>query len=261
MDVNTYRGYFIDLDGTMYKGTEPIKEAPDFVQNLKSSKIPYLFLTNNSTSTPEEVAERLDKKFNIPANPEEIYTSALATADYVSGLKGDRVFVVGESGLKKALTDAGCKLVDEDIDHVVVGLDRQLTYDKCEIASLAIQKGATFIATNKDTNIPTERGMSPGAGAVIALIEKAAHVSPVFVGKPEKIMMTSALAKLDLRNQDVLMVGDNYETDIMAGINSDIDTLLVLTGFTRREDLEQMKKQPTYVIDTLDEWGDRRASH
>lgn len=256
MHVNEYRGYFIDLDGTMYKGTEPIKEAPGFVENLRNSKIPYLFLTNNSTSTPEEVAERLNKRFNIPAQAEDIYTSALATADYVSGLKGDRVFVVGEKGLKQALTDVGCQLVEEDIDHVVVGLDRHLTYDKCEIASLAILSGATFVATNKDTNIPTERGMSPGAGSVIAMIEKASHTEPVFVGKPEKIMMASALNKLNLTKDDVLMVGDNYETDIMAGINSHIDTLLVLTGFTKREDLKSQEIQPTYVIKTLDEWRD-----
>lgn len=256
MHATTYHGYFIDLDGTMYKGTEPIKEAPGFIESLRKNERPYLFLTNNSTSTPEEVAERLNKRFDIPAKAEDIYTSALATADYVSGLKGNRVYVVGENGLKQALTDVGCQLVEEDIDHVVVGLDRHLTYNKCEIASRAIQNGATFIATNKDTNIPTERGMSPGAGAVIAMIEKASHVAPVFVGKPEKIMMASALDKLDLSKNDVLMVGDNYETDIMAGINSGIDTLLVLTGFTGREDLEHEKIQPTYVIDTLDEWGD-----
>lgn len=254
MNVSTYQGYFIDLDGTMYKGTEPIREAPGFVENLKNCQIPYLFLTNNSTSTPEEVAERLNKRFSIPANPEDIYTSALATADYVKDLKGNRVYVVGESGLEKALTDVGCQLVEENIDHVVVGLDRHLTYEKCEIASLAIQNGATFVATNKDTNIPTERGMSPGAGAVIAMIEKASHVSPTFVGKPETIMMASALDKLNLSKKDVLMVGDNYETDIMAGINSDIDTLLVLTGFTKEEDLKRQEIQPTYVINTLDEW-------
>ncbi|GEK88175.1 4-nitrophenyl phosphatase [Alkalibacterium putridalgicola] len=254
-----YRGYFIDLDGTMYKGTEPIKEAPYFVKKLKNSKIPYLFLTNNSTSTPEEVADRLNKTFNIPAKAENIYTSALATADYVKALKGNRVYVVGEDGLRQALTDVGCELVDEDIDHVVVGLDRHLTYDKCEVASLAIQKGATFVATNKDTNIPTERGMSPGAGSVIAMIERASHTKPIFVGKPEKIMMASALDKLNLSKKEVLMVGDNYETDIMAGINSQIDTLLVLTGFTKKEDLEYLEIQPTYVINTLDEWGDDRA--
>lgn len=256
MYVDKYRGYFIDLDGTMYKGTEPIKEAPDFVKKLKEKGTPYLFITNNSTSTPEEVAERLNERFSIPAEPKDIYTSALATADYVSKLEGKRVYAVGEDGLKQALTDVGCQLVEEDIDHVVVGLDRHLTYEKCEVASLAIQSGSSFIATNKDTNIPTEKGMSPGAGSVIAMIEKASHTKPVFVGKPEPIMIASALDKINLTKEEVLMVGDNYETDIMAGINSDIDTLLVLTGFTKKADLEHKEIQPTYVIDRLDEWGE-----
>jgi 4-nitrophenyl phosphatase len=256
MQFKKYQGYFIDLDGTMYMGSKPIEAAPVFVEKLKNAKIPYLFLTNNSTSTPQEVAEKLQVKFNIPAKAEDIYTSALATADYVKQLKGNRVYVVGEHGLKKALKDVGCQLVDDDIDHVVVGLDRDLTYDKCEIASLAIQNGATFIATNKDTNLPTERGMVPGAGSVIALIEKSSQTKPTFIGKPEKIMMKSALDKIHLKKEEVIMVGDNYETDILAGINSGIDTLLVLTGFTKKDDLNSNMKQPTFIINTLDEWGD-----
>lgn len=256
MQFNKYLGYLIDLDGTMYKGTTPIIEAPAFVEKLKKREIPYIFLTNNSTSTPKEVAEKLHEQFSIPAKAEDVYTSALATADYVKKLKGNRVYVVGEKGLKKALEDVGCRLVEDDIDHVVVGLDRDLTYDKCEIASLAIQNGATFIATNKDTNLPTERGMVPGAGSVIAMIEKSSQTQPIFIGKPEKIMMASALEKIQLNKEDVIMVGDNYETDILAGINSDIDTLLVLTGFTKKEDLVNKKIQPTFIINTLDEWGE-----
>ena len=250
-----FKGYFIDLDGTMYKGTEPIKEAPNFIKRLQGNNIPYLFLTNNSTITPQDIAERLAGKFNIPAEQESIYTSALATADYVKRQEGNRIYVIGEDGLKKALVDAGMELVNEDIDHVVVGLDRTLSYEKCEIATLAIQNGASFIATNEDTNIPTEKGMSPGAGSLIALIEKASHVEPTFIGKPEKIMMMSALDRIGFKANEVLMVGDNYNTDIKAGINSSIDTLLVLTGFTKRMDLKQVEIQPTFVIDTLDEWG------
>lgn len=256
MQFEKYKGYFIDLDGTMYRGSEPIKEAPLFVNKLKQLNIPYLFITNNSTSTPEEVASKLQDKFDIPAEPKDIYTSALATADYVKELNGNRVYVVGEEGLKKALINVGCELTEENVDHVVVGLDRDFTYDKCEIASSAIQNGASFIATNKDTNIPTERGMSPGAGSVIAMIEKASQTDPVFIGKPEKIMMASALDKIHLLKNEVIMVGDNYETDILAGINSNIDTMLVLTGFTKREDLESKEQQPTYILDTLDDWGD-----
>lgn len=251
----TYKGYLIDLDGTMYKGKESIKEAPGFIRRLKDTQVPYLFLTNNSTSTPEEVAIRLQAQFNVPAKPEEVYTSSLAAADYVKSLKGNRVYVVGEKGLRHALTEAGCDLVDEDIDHVVVGLDTQLTYEKCVTASLAIQNGASFIATNKDTNLPNERGLVPGAGSIVALIEKSTRVKPVFVGKPESIIMESALNRLNLDKKDVLMVGDNYETDILAGINNGVDTLLVLTGFTQKEDLNTVADQPTHVVATLDEWS------
>ncbi|GAB2500652.1 TIGR01457 family HAD-type hydrolase [Alkalibacterium psychrotolerans] len=251
----TYKGYLIDLDGTMYKGKESIKEAPGFIRRLKDSQVPYLFLTNNSTSTPEEVAIRLQAQFNVPAKPEEVYTSSLAAADYVKSLKGNRVYVVGEKGLRHALTETGCDLVEEDIDHVVVGLDTQLTYEKCVTASLAIQNGASFIATNKDTNLPNERGLVPGAGSIVALIEKSTRVKPVFVGKPESFIMESALNRLNLDKKDVLMVGDNYETDILAGINNGIDTLLVLTGFTKEEDLNTVADQPTHVVATLDEWS------
>ncbi|TVP91813.1 TIGR01457 family HAD-type hydrolase [Alkalibacterium sp.] len=250
-----YNGYLIDLDGTMYKGKEPIKEAPGFIRRLKEKGIPFLFLTNNSTSTPEEVAIRLQAQFNIPAKAEDIYTSSLAAADYVKSLEGNRVYVVGEKGLRNALTDAGCDLVKTDIDHVVVGLDTQLTYETCVTASLAIQEGASFIATNKDTNLPNERGLVPGAGSIVALIEKSTRVEPVFVGKPESFIMASALKKLGLEKSEVLMVGDNYETDILAGINNGVDTLLVLTGFTRKEDLTMLSEQPTHTVETLDDWS------
>lgn len=255
MKDTEYKGYLIDLDGTMYKGKNPIKEAPGFIRRLKDKQVPYLFLTNNSTSTPEEVANRLQAQFNIPAKPGDVYTSSLAAADYVKALKGNRVYVVGERGLRNALRDAGCDLVEEDIDHVVVGLDTQLTYEKCVVASLAIQNGASFIATNKDTNLPNERGLVPGAGSLVALIEKSTRVEPVFVGKPETFIMESALRKLRLGKEDVLMVGDNYETDILAGINNGVDTLLVLTGFTKKEDLKKFNDQPTHTVANLDDWS------
>lgn len=249
-----YKGYLIDLDGTMYKGQAPIKEAAPFIRRLKEKGLPHLFVTNNSTSSPEDVARKLNKQFDIPADFKDIYTSSLATADYLKTLEGTRVFLVGEKGLAEALTLAGFELVEEDPDHVVVGLDRELTYEKLTKAVLAIQKGATFIGTNKDTNLPTERGLTPGAGSLIALIETATKTPPTFIGKPEKIMMDAAVTKVNLAKEEVLMVGDNYETDILAGLNNGIDTLLVLTGFTSKDDLVTLAEQPTYVVDTLDDW-------
>ena len=249
-----YKGYLVDLDGTMYRGEAPIKEAAPFISRLKDKGIPYTFVTNNSTSSPKDVADKLVTQFGVPAEVVDVYTSSLATADYLKTLPGKKVLVLGEKGLVQALTEAGFELTKENPDHVVVGLDRELTYEKCVEATLAIQKGATFIATNKDTNIPTERGLVPGAGSLVALLEKATKQVPTFIGKPEAVMMAGALKRIGLSKEEVVMVGDNYETDILAGINNGIDTLLVLTGFTAREDLERVEKQPTHIVETLDDW-------
>lgn len=254
MNRKAYKGYLVDLDGTMYKGKQRIEEAAPFITRLKNKDIPYIFVTNNSTSSPEEVAKKLVNHFDVPAEASEIYTSSLATADYLKTLEGNKVLVVGERGLVEALTQAGFELTSEDPDHVVVGLDRNINYEKVVQATLAIQKGASFIATNKDTNLPTERGLVPGAGSLVAMIETATQTPPTFVGKPEAIMMAGAVEKIGLNKEDVLMVGDNYETDILAGINNGIDTLLVLTGFTSRDDLKLVNTQPTYIVETLDNW-------
>lgn len=252
--IKDYKGYLIDLDGTMYKGKEPISEAPDFINRLRKANKPFLFVTNNSTSSPKEVAKKLNEQFNVEAYENEIYTSSLATADYLKTLQGKSVYVLGEKGLREAVLNAGFTIDEENPDHVVVGLDRELTYEKCEKATLAIQKGATFIATNKDTNLPTERGMVPGAGSLVALIEKATRVTPTFVGKPESIIMEEAIKQIGFQKDEVLMVGDNYETDILAGINNKVDTLLVYTGFTTEKDMETVIEQPTYAIQTLADW-------
>lgn len=251
-----YKGYLIDLDGTMYKGKASIPEAPNFVQRLRTKQIPFLFLTNNSTKTPEAAAANLRDNFGIEAFPEEVYTSSLATADYLKSLNsGNKVYVVGEEGLEQALTAKGFVMDNENPDFVVVGLDRYATYEKIKQATLAIHKGAQYIVTNKDTNMPTDEGMVPGAGAVAASITTATRIEPTFIGKPETIIMEEALKLLDLAAEEALMVGDNYETDILAGINSDIDTLLVFTGFTSPEDLADLPNKPTYTVNTLDEWS------
>ncbi|WP_347297445.1 TIGR01457 family HAD-type hydrolase [Dolosigranulum savutiense] len=248
-----YQGYIIDLDGTMYRGADPIKEAPGFIERLRASGVPFLFLTNNSTGHPSDKVEQL-RRVGVEAYPEEVYTSSLATADYLASLGGKTVYAIGEKGLLDALSDKGLIFDDQAPDYVVIGLDRQVTYEKLEKAVLLIQAGAQFFATNKDSNIPTERGMSPSNGALVAFVEKAVDVSPQFIGKPEAIIMEKALDKLGCTKSEVLMVGDNYETDIRSGLDNGIDTLLVLSGFTTKQDLEQVEKQPTYVVETLDEW-------
>ena len=250
-----YEGYLIDLDGTIYRGSEPIPAGRRFVEQLQARQIPFLFLTNNTTKTPETVANRLANEFSIHVGPETVYTATLATIDYLNDAnKGKKVYVIGEPGLIEPILAAGYVWEEETPDYVVVGLDTDVTYEKFVVATLAIQKGATFIGTNPDKNIPTERGLLPGAGSVIAMIEASTHQKAIYIGKPEAIIMEKAVETLGMEKANVLMVGDNYTTDILAGINNGIDTLLVLSGFTQKADVPTLPVPPTYLVDSLDEW-------
>ena len=194
-------------------------------------------------------------EFSIHVGPETVYTATLATIDYLNDAnKGKKVYVIGEPGLIEPILAAGYVWEEETPDYVVVGLDTDVTYEKFVVATLAIQKGATFIGTNPDKNIPTERGLLPGAGSVIAMIEASTQQKAIYIGKPEAIIMEKAVETLGMEKANVLMVGDNYTTDILAGINNGIDTLLVLSGFTQKADVPTLPVPPTYLVDSLDEW-------
>lgn len=250
-----YKGYLIDLDGTIYKGRERIPAGERFIQRLQEQEIPYLLVTNNTTRTPQMVQDMLAQQFNIQTPLETIYTATMATVDYMKDMnRGQTVYVIGETGLKSAISEAGYIQDKENPAYVVVGLDSQVTYDMLATATLAIAKGALFIGTNPDLNIPTERGLMPGAGSLVALLEAATRVKPVFIGKPNAIIMNKALDILQVKRSEAIMVGDNYLTDIMAGIQNDIDSLLVTTGFTKAEEVANLPIQPDYVVASLDEW-------
>lgn len=254
MQKTEYAGYFIDLDGTMYNGNEKIAEAADFIERLRSANKPFLFLTNNSTSTPESVCQKLKEVSAVKAKPEEVFTSTKATVSYLKQQKAERIYVIGDVGLKTGLETAGFALSDHDVDSVVVGLDSNVDYQKLEKATLLIHEGADFIGTNPDTNLPTERGLIPGNGALLAFLEASTGKKATIIGKPEAIIMEEALKEIGLNKDEVLMVGDNYTTDIQAGIQNNIDTLLVLTGFTRIEDVPNLPTPATHIVNTLDEW-------
>ncbi|AYW45636.1 TIGR01457 family HAD-type hydrolase [Tetragenococcus koreensis] len=250
-----YKGYLVDMDGTIYLGSKPIPAGKRFVDTLQEKGLPFLFVTNNTTKSPETVQKRLADEFNIQVGTDLIYTASLATIDYMKDDdKGDKVYVIGEAGLIDLILEAGFEWDENNPDYVVVGLDSQVTYEKFTIATLAVQKGATFIGTNSDKNLPNERGLVPGAGALISLLETATQTEPIYVGKPEAVIMEKALDRIGLTKDEVLMVGDNYETDIRSGINNGIDTLLVLSGFTPKEAVPSLPVAPTYVLDSLDEW-------
>ena len=251
----TYKGYLIDLDGTIYKGKDRIPAGEAFVHELQRRNLPYLFVTNNTTRTPETVQAMLAEQFNVETPIETIYTATLATVDYLNDKNlGKKVYVIGDVGLKQAIAEAGYVEDTDNPDYVVVGLDWEVDYEKLSIATLAIQKGAHFVGTNPDLNIPTERGLMPGAGSIITLIEVATRVKPVYIGKPNAIIMEKAVEHLGLPREEVIMVGDNYLTDIRAGIDNDIPTLLVTTGFTKPEEVPGLPIQPDYVLSSLAEW-------
>ncbi|MEK5381837.1 TIGR01457 family HAD-type hydrolase [Niallia sp. FSL W8-0635] len=254
--MKAYKGYLIDLDGTMYRGTEVIEEAAAFVKRLIAAKIPYLYVTNNSTKTPEQVAQKL-REFDIPAKASEVFTSAMASANYIAEKSPEaNVFMIGEEGLRQALEDKSLKLITDsnNVDYVVAGLDQQITYEKLTVACLAVRNGASFIITNGDTALPSERGLLPGNGAITSVISVSTQQQPVVIGKPEAIIVSQAIKLLNLPKEDVLMVGDNYQTDILAGINANMDTLLVHTGVTTKEQLGEYSTQPTYTMDSLSDW-------
>lgn len=252
-----YKGYLIDLDGTMYKGTEKIEEAGQFVQKLNELNIPYLFVTNNSSRTPKQVADKL-VSFDIPATEEQVFTTSMATANYIAEQKKDAsVYVIGEEGIKQAIEEKGLMFGQEDADFVVVGIDRDITYEKFAVGAIAIRQGAQFVSTNGDIAIPTERGLLPGNGSLTSVLTVTTTVKPTFIGKPESIIMEQAMRVIGTDLSETLMVGDNYDTDIMAGMNAGMDTLLVHTGVTTKELLQKYDKQPTYVIDSLSEWIER----
>ena len=190
--MKQYKGFLIDLDGTMYRGSEVIQEAVDFVNKLHLSKIPYLFVTNNSSRTPLQVVQKL-KDFGVALTEEQVFTTSQATANYIYEQKPNaQVFVIGEEGLQKAISEKGFKTASEDADYVVIGIDRSITYEKLAVACLAVRNGATFISTNGDIALPTERGLMPGNGALTAVITTSTKIQPVFIGKPESIIMEQA---------------------------------------------------------------------
>lgn len=252
--MKSYKGYLLDLDGTIYRGTEAIEGAQTFLRHAKEQGIPYLFLTNNSSASPRQVVSRL-QKMGIEASPDEVYTSAMATARYMSEqAPGCTVYVVGEEGLREELVEHGFVLTEQSPRYVVVGIDRSFTYEKLAAAARAVRNGATLIATNTDPALPTESGLQPGNGSLVAAVSVAAAAKPIVIGKPEPLIVRYALEKLGTAAAETLVVGDNLHTDIEAGANSGLDSLLVLTGYSTRDDARTHAVQPTYIEEDLTAW-------
>lgn len=251
-----YKGYLIDLDGTVYFGKKRIPTAETFVRKLIASEVPLQFVTNNATRTPEEVAAMLNQYYEIPVNPDMIYTSSQALIDYLKvNEKGKRVHVVGEKALKDQLERAGFQLDQTNqADFLVQGLHKSATYESLGQAVQALLNGAKFYVTNTDQLIPTENGLYPSSGAITAFLSFASGLQPLVFGKPHAPIIEGAVKRLCLNKADVLLIGDNYQTDIQAGIQANLDTLLVLTGVTQAQEVKQLDPAPTYVVKDLSEW-------
>lgn len=254
----TEKVWLIDLDGTMYHGEHKVEHADVFIEKLNQLKLPFRFVTNNSSATPEDVVKKLNN-FGVYATVEHICTSAQATAEYVRNEKpGAKVYAIGEYGLKDALSQQGLVLVDEEQpDYVVQGIDRELTYEKVAKAVSFIRAGATSIMTNPDLLLPSTHGLIPGAGSIGAMIEQASGQAPTIVGKPSSILINYALNSLNVRADDAIVLGDNMLTDIKAGKNSNCFSLLLLTGITNQENYSYYKDmancEPNLIVNTMEE--------
>ncbi|WP_232696793.1 TIGR01457 family HAD-type hydrolase [Brevibacillus daliensis] len=259
--MKNYKGYLLDLDGTIYHGTRVIPEAITFINELNKRGIPYLYLTNNSMVTAEGVADRLSG-MGIPAKPEQVYTTSMATATYLADQKekDKTFFAIGETGVFEAMNKEGFTYTENNPSYVVVGLDRQFTYEKLSIAARAIRNGATFVATNIDPALPTENGFLPGGGSIVASVTTASATKPTVIGKPERIIVEYALEKLGTSPEETIIVGDNLLTDIQAGVNAGIDSLLVLSGYSTKDDADKYEVSPTYIEESLLTWIQKMPS-
>ena len=239
------------MDGVLVRGRQLIPGADEFIQKLQRFGKEYLVLTNNPLYTPRDLAHRLQKSgLDIPQK--RIYTSAQATAQFLHSQRPNgTAFVIGESGLTDALYAVDYVITDIDPDYVVLGETFAYNYEVITKAVRLIEKGARFIATNPDVSGPSEQGTVPACGAMAALIEKTTGKSPFFVGKPNPLMMRSALNYLDVHSEDTAMIGDRMDTDIVSGVESGMRTILVLTGVTHDTDIDDFPYRPTWVVDSV----------
>jgi 4-nitrophenyl phosphatase len=247
------RGFIFDADGTLYRGEAVLPGAAELIADLRRLGIPWLVATNNSTMPPAGVAARLTR-MGIPTTAADVLNSSQVAAAYVAReMPGASVFMVGEAGVREALGEAGVALTDdwEAADAVVVGLDRELTYARLRDAALAIRRGARFIAANADRTLPTEHGLIPGAGSVVAFLEIATDVPAHVMGKPAPDIFYHALARLGIPASLTAAVGDRPETDIAAGQAAGLRTIGVLTGASPAEAFAAMETPPDWVFEDM----------
>jgi len=251
LPLDGIKNYLTDMDGVLVRGATLIPGVKEFIQKLRNKGIPFLILTNNSLYTPRDLQVRLSY-IGLEVPQEAIFTSALATAQFLQDQRPyGRAFIIGESGLTTALHNIGYVLTDQDPEYVVLGETTTYSFSRITHAIRFVEAGARFIATNPDVIGPGEGGNVPGTGAVAALISAATGIKPYFVGKPNPLMMRTALRTLNAHSEDSVMIGDRMDTDIASGLESGLRTILVLTGVTAREQVERFPYRPTWICESI----------
>lgn len=250
-DAEPILSYLTDMDGVLVHEDHLIPGADKFLQDLQANDIPFLVLTNNSIRTPRDLQARL-RHSGLDIPEEAIWTSALATATFLNDQRpGGTAYVVGESGLTTALHEIGYVLTDSDPDYVVLGETRTYSFEAITTAIRLVDNGASFIATNPDATGPSREGLLPATGSVAALITRATGREPYYVGKPNPLMMRSALRRIGAHSQSTVMIGDRMDTDVIAGLEAGMRTILVTSGISTRESVEQFPYRPTLVVDSV----------
>src|SRR5881296_3685432 len=243
--------WLMDMDGVLVHEEQAIPGADRFLAALRERGIPHMLLTNNSIYTRRDLAARL-RASGLEVSEESIWTSALATAKFLEDQRpGGSAYVIGEAGLTTALHEAGYTLSDRDPDYVVLGETRTYSFERITRAIRLIGEGARFIATNPDNVGPSPDGPLPATGSVAALISRATGVDPYFVGKPNPLMMRSALNAIEAHSEHTAMIGDRMDTDIVAGLEAGMHTVLVLTGSTSRDQAERFPYRPSRIVDSI----------
>jgi len=243
--------WLMDMDGVLVHEEQAIRGAPEFIAALRDRGAPFLVLTNNSIYTRRDLAARL-RASGLDVPEDRIWTSALATATFLEHQRpGGSAFVIGEAGLTTALHEAGYTLTERNPDYVILGETRTYSFSQLTRAIRLIEAGARFIATNPDPTGPSAEGSLPATGSVAALVSRATNVAPYFVGKPNPLMMRSALNAIEAHSEDTAMIGDRMDTDVVSGLEAGLHTILVLTGVATAEAAERFPYRPSRIVDSV----------
>jgi NagD protein len=247
------KSFLMDMDGVIFFGNRLIEGAKEFIELLKSNENKYLFLTNNSSQTPLDLSKKL-RILGVDVPPDKILTAATAVASFLDNQHPHgSAYVIGDPGLYNALHDVGYQITEFQPDYVIVGETRTYSLSMIEKACKFVTKGARFIGTNPDLTGPSDFGIVPAVGALTAPIERVTGVKCYYIGKPNPLIMRTALRKLDAHSEETVIIGDRMDTDIVAGIETGMETVLVLTGVTKKEDVSRYPYLPTRICDSIKE--------